>query len=287
MDGTVEELNGDVSEKLASKLSSIEYNTGRDLPLMSTIRNAGFISHGQLWEEMETTKVERSRRSFNWRLQRLVETDLVRKLPPKIPYKGAVYTITRLGLECLEACGNGLMSLSSNSRCLMNPNQMQHYLELSEIRRALVKSGTLREWTGDMELRSINCSIDTPLAKDYDAIAEIQWNGAIHRLAIEYERNLKSAERYRDLSTALKGEDQVKLLLYLTPSVDMLYQLVGYFRDATIHIAAALSRQFCANPMGCRLHLTGISGTKRTTLAELLKQDHGPTRGKSTRQSTI
>ena len=67
MDGTVEELNGDISEKLASRLSSIEYNTGRDLPLMSAIRNAGFISHAQLWEEMATAEVERSRRSFNWR----------------------------------------------------------------------------------------------------------------------------------------------------------------------------------------------------------------------------
>ena len=76
---------------------------------MSAIRNAGFISHAQLWEEMETAEVERSRRSFNWRLQRLVQTDLVTKLPPKIPYKGAVYTISRLGLECLEACGDGLM----------------------------------------------------------------------------------------------------------------------------------------------------------------------------------
>ena len=275
MDGTAEELTGDISEKLASRPSSIAYNTRRDLPLMSAIRNAGFISHAQLWEEMETAEVERSRRSFNWRLQRLVQSDLVRKLSPKLPYKGAVYTISRLGLECLEACGDGLMSLSSDSRCLMNPHQMQHYLELAEIRRALRKSHVIKEWTGDVELRSINCAIDLPLAKDYDAIAEIEWNGNVQRVAIEYEHNLKSADRYRELSAALRGEDQVKLLLYLTPSVDMLYQLVGHFRDATIYIAAGLSRQFCANPMGCRLHLAGASGTKRTTLAALLETRTG------------
>ena len=97
----------------------------------------------------------------------------------------------------------------------------------------------------------------------------------MQRVAIEYEHNLKSADRYRDLSAALRGEDQVKLLLYLTPSVDMLYQLVGHFRDATIYIAAALSRQFCANPMGCRLHLAAASGTKRTTLAVLLETRTG------------
>ena len=66
----------------------------------------------------------------------------------KIPYKGAVYTISRLGLECLEACGDGLMSLSSDSRCLMNPHQMQHYLELAEIRRALRKSHVLKRVDG-------------------------------------------------------------------------------------------------------------------------------------------
>jgi hypothetical protein len=148
---------------------------------------------------------------------------------------------------------------------------MQHYLELAEIRRALRKTSVLQEWTGDVELRSINFSIDCPLAKDYDAIADLKIEDKRHRIAIEYERTLKSAERYRNLSAALENEDQVELLFYLTSSLDLLYQLIGHFSEERITIAAAPSRAFCDNPLGCRLHLAGQTETGRTTLSALLQ----------------
>jgi hypothetical protein len=267
MDGIVEQVNSESGRRSAV----IEYNIERDLPLMAAVRNATFIAQDQLWEEMEAAQVERSRRSFNWRIQRLTEAGLVNKLAPRVPYRGAVYAISRPGLECLEACGQGLVSLSSDSRSLVNPSQMQHYLELAEVRRALRKSRVLREWTGDVELRSINFSIDCPLAKDYDAIADLIIEDKRHRVAIEYERTLKSAERYRNLSAALENEDQVEILLYLTSSLDLLYQLIGHFSDERITIAVAPSRAFCENPLGCRLHLVGQTETTRTTLSASLQ----------------
>jgi hypothetical protein len=267
MDGIVEQVNSESSRRSAV----IEYNIERDLPLMAAVRNATFIAQEQLWEEMEAAQVERSRRSFNWRLQRLTEAGLVNKLPPRVPYRGAVYAISRPGLECIEACGQGLVSLSSDSRSLVNPNQVQHYLELAEVRRALRRGGVLREWTGDVELRSINFSIECPLAKDYDAIADLKIEDKCHRVAIEYERTLKSAERYRNLSAALENEDQVEILLYLTSSLDLLYQLIGHFSEERITIAVAPSRAFCDNPVGCRLHLVGQTETTRTTLSALLQ----------------
>jgi hypothetical protein len=144
-------------------------------------------------------------------------------------------------------------------------------LELAEIRRAIRKSGILRDWTGDVELRSINYSIDYPLAKDYDAIADLEIRNVRRRVAIEYERTLKAAERYRNVSAVLDDEDQVRILLYLTSSLDLLYQLIGHFGDEHVTIVAAPSRAFCENPLGCRLHLVANAQTTRTTLSGLFQ----------------
>ena len=111
MDGIVEQISSETGRRPAA----IEYSFERDLPLMEAVRNATFIAQDQLWDEMEAAGVEHSRRSFNWRLQRLAQACLVTRLPPRVPYKGAVFTITRSGLECLEACGHGLVSLTSET----------------------------------------------------------------------------------------------------------------------------------------------------------------------------
>jgi hypothetical protein len=267
MDGIV----GQISSETERRTAAIEYSFERDLPLMEAVRNATFIAQDQLWDEMKTAGVEHSRRSFNWRLQRLAQAGLVTRLPPRVPYKGAVFAITRSGLECLESCGHGLVSLTSETQSLAKHSQAQHYLELAEIRKAIRKSGILREWTGDVELRSINYSIDHPLAKDYDAIADVEVGNVRHRVAIEYERTLKAAERYRNVSAALDDEDQVKILLYLTSSLDLLYQLIGHFGDEPVTIGVAPSRAFCDNPLGCRLHLVTNAEPRRTTLSGLLQ----------------
>jgi hypothetical protein len=266
MDGTIEQVN----ETSVRRPPAIEYSMERDLPVMTAVRNATFITYDQLWEELKDAKIEASKRSFNWRLQRLAAAGLVEKLPPKVPYKGAVYATTRSGLECLEACGHGLISLTSETQNLPKSSQIQHYLELAEVHRALRNSGILRTWTGDVELRSINYSIDCPLAKDYDAIAEVELNARIHRIAIEYERTLKSAERYRELSATLHSEDQIAILVYLTSSLDLLYQIIGHFDVGGMTVAIAPSRAFCDNPLGCRLHLVAHEETARTTLSALL-----------------
>ena len=266
MDGTVEQIN----EAPARRPAAIEYSMERDLPVMTAVRNATFITYYQLWEELKYAKIEGSKRSFNWRLQRLIGAGLVEKLPPKVPYRGAVYTITRSGLECLESCGHGLISLTSETQNLPKSSQIQHYLELAEVRKALRNSGILRTWTGDLELRSINYSIDCPLAKDYDAVAEVELNARTHRIAIEYERTLKSAERYRELSATLHSEDQISILVYLTSSLDLLYQIIGHFDVGGMTVAIATSRAFCDNPLGCRLHLVAHDETARTTLSALL-----------------
>jgi len=253
------------------QFSYIQYSSQRDMPMLLAVRNATFICHSQLWEHLSAQGVETSRRSFNWRIQRLTQAGVIRRLPPLLPYPGPVYTITREGLACLEACGEGLVSLTSDSRSLANLNQMQHYLELAEVRAALRRAGLLKEWTGDLEIRSINLSIDVPLAKDYDAIADLDFEGLRYRIAIEYERSLKSSERYQEIISAITIERQVDLVLYLTSSLDLLYQLKAEFERRDYPIALAPSHAFCLNPITARLYPTRSLGATRATFPGLLR----------------
>jgi hypothetical protein len=253
------------------RFSYIHYNEKRDLPMLLAVRNSVFICHGQLHEQLVSTGTEASRRAFNWRIQRLVRAGLVEKLPPTLPYSGAVYRITRSGLACLEACGEGLMSLTSESRSLTNLTQIQHYLELGEIQAALRRTKLLKEWGGDLEIRSLNQSIDAPLAKDYDAIAELELEGLRYRIALEYERSLKSSARYGEILAAIKDEDQIVLLVYFTSSIDLLYQLKAEFEDQKFPIALAPSRAFCLSPASTRLYLTPSLGGNKATLEEALR----------------
>lgn len=249
----------------------IQFNWERDLPLMLAVRNATFISHRQLSEQIRAGGSETGRRSFNWRIERLVRAGMADKLPPQPPYVGPVYTITRAGLACLESCGQGLVSVTSESRTLAKPTQIHHYLELAEIRAAFRRAGLLREWAGDLEVRSINQSIDLPLAKDYDAIADIQWEANPFRIAIEYERSLKSSDRYRELISSIAGERQVRLVLYFTSSVDLLYQLKPEFDRQEFPVALVPSHIFRINPLTARLYLTRALGAQRATLPALLR----------------
>jgi hypothetical protein len=262
------------------RLSSIQYSVRRDLPMLLTVRNATFICHAQLFEQLLAAKSEVSRRAFGWRIQRLVDAGLVKKLAPCVPYSGAVYTVTRSGLACLEACGEGLVSVTSESKTLANVSQVQHYLELGEIRAAFRRANLLKEWTGDLEIRSINQSIAAPLAKDYDAIVDVEFEGTEYRLALEYERYLKSAARYEEIIAAIKDENQVQLLVYFTSSIDLLYQVRAKFEDVDFPIVLVQSRAFYHHPMATRMYLTSSLGENKATFDEVLRTLSGATRAR-------
>jgi len=225
--------------------------------MILAVRNATFIGHEQLFEQLKAQRSETRRQGFSWRLSRLIEVGVVRRMAEVLPYRGPVYTITRAGLSCLEACGEGLVSLTSESRSLPNESQAGHFLELVEIRNALRRRGILKKWISDIELKSINMVIDTPLAKDYDAVAEfeIALVGTV-RAGVEFERSMKSAARYREIVGEIKREKQVDLLIFLTPSLDLIFQLRSLIRDFEFPICLAQSKAFCKEPLALPMHNT-------------------------------
>lgn len=239
------------------RVRSYEFNETRDLPMILAVRNATFISYDQLFEQLMAQGSETTKQGFSWRLSRLVDIGVVRKMAQVFPYRGPVYTITRAGLSCLEVCGEGLVSLTSESRSLPNESQATHFLELGEIRSALRRRGILKKWVSDIELKSLNMVIDTPLAKDYDAVAEfeIEVVGVV-RAAVEFEQSLKSAARYREMVKEIKREKQIDVLIFLTTSFELVLQLRSVISDLEFPMCIAQSKRFCKEPLKLPMHNT-------------------------------
>ena len=219
----------------------------RDLPLLLAVRNCTFVAHDQLFQLMLEAGIEHNRRCFNWRIRRLIKGAHVRETPSIAPYKGVVYCITRFGLAVLESYGEGLVSVTSGSRNLASRLQAPHFLELNEIRQAFASTGKLKSWKSDRELISLNYVIGTPLAKDYDAIAEIEAAGDTLRIAIEYERTVKTAERYKEIQDAIRDEGQVDMVLYLTSTLDLVFTLVREFNHPALPMCFVSSAKLRAH----------------------------------------
>ena len=225
----------------------VQLNPERDLPLLLHVRNSTFVSHDQLFRWMLEAGLEHNRRSFNWRIRRLIKGAYVHEMAAIHPYRGAVYSITRFGLSILENCGEGLVSVTSESRNLPSVLQGAHFLELGEICHAFRRTGKLRSWKSDRELISLNYVLGSPLAKDYDAIAELEMEEDSLRIAIEYERTLKSSSRYKEIQKAIRDEGQVDFVLYLTSTLDLVFALSREFDDPALPMCFVSSGKLRTN----------------------------------------
>ena len=243
----------------------VHLSSERDLPLLLAVRNTTFVSHDQLFRLMVEAGLEHNRRCFNWRIRRLIKGAHVRETPSIAPYSGSIYSITRFGLAVLESYGEGLVSVTSSSRNLPSVVQAPHFLELNEIYRAFKSTEKLKSWKSDRELISLNYVIGTPLAKDYDAIAEIEAAGDSLRIAIEYERTIKLADRYKQIQDAIRDEGQVDMVLYLTSTLDLVFSLSRQFNHPALPMCFVSSARFRTNLMDTMLLFA--YGTMRETFS--------------------
>ena len=240
-----------------------------DVPVLLHVRNARAICFDQLFElislEMEAPLV----RSLRWRVARLVKAGLVSRLETYRHLGKPVLGITQQGLECLEARGHYLLSLPSNAEQILHPSQVPHALELVNIRIALAKGGLLRSWKCELEITSRNLVVESSATKDYDAIAEIAFGGDCKRLAIEYERNPKAAQRYRAIRDVLDKDETADTILYLTSNDDILYLLAVEMRSCRRQIGFALSESFRRSLLETRT-LTNTEDSAVVSLRDLL-----------------
>jgi len=244
-----------------------------DVPVLLHVRNARALCFDQLRELLSHEMLAVIVRSLRWRVARLEKVGLLARFNERRFLGRPVYRITQLGLECLESRGHCLVSLPSDTEQILHPSKIAHALELVNIHLAFARTGLLRSWKTDLEITSRNLIAASGASKDYDAIAEIEVNGRIRSIGIEYERSAKSVTRYTAIREALDKDMTTDLVLYLTASDDIVYLLAMELRSARNRIAFALSDAFRRSLLETRI-LTNTATSEIVCFRELLNLKH-------------
>jgi len=243
----------------------------RDRGLLHFVADARHMTHAQLFQLARLKALEFERPVFNWRVRRLVNSGLLRK--QVVPYLGTdvLYSITRAGIHALE--GMGIVYLGAYVKPEKDPTEVQipHVLELNRIRLALERSNALVYWVPEVIVRVLNLSPTLGYAKAYDAVATVNLgNDALVEFAIEYERTLKSEQKYAKILEAIESERHLHTILYLAPSYEILFNLRCHFERARHNIIFADVKKFEKDVLATEVDLA--RGSRRMTLEQALSR---------------
>lgn len=211
---------------------SLQLNESRDLPLLRQILHSEFVTHSQLFDFMCLNYCERTRKSFDWRLRRLVDRRLVHR-----------QTVPGCTGEFVYSLGTGaaLMLQGSGEYCLIGHGRFNgkgaersvlHAIGLNEIHLSGLRAGLMVRWICSIEVRSQNELTGFGFAKDYDAVVTVRSGAGERRFALEYERSPKPVRYYRNIAAALGRETEVGHVLYLVPNYDLLQFVSSFFRSS-------------------------------------------------------
>ena len=211
---------------------SIQLRESHDIPLLRQLVSSEFVTHSQLFEFMKLKHFERSRSSFNWRIRRLVQRELVLQRSTAVASGDVTYSAAKTAIVLLQ--GTGEYCLFDYDRILGRglDRQIVHAIELNAIHLSVLRGGSLVRWIYSTEIRSQNELTDFGFAKDYDAVVTMNNAGREYRLALEYERSPKAAKFYRAIAGAISDEGQVGHVLYLVSNYDLLRYISGFFAPA-------------------------------------------------------
>jgi hypothetical protein len=204
----------------------------KDGGLLEIVGTATRITHDQLFQLAKLKSIEKTRRVYEWRVERLVTHDLLRQ--SKILYRGSdpVYSITRNGIYGLQGLSIHLVSVYVDLKDGKVEHQVQHAVELNNIHIALQRSGKLSRWTPAKFLQALNLAPPFNYAKYYDAIATVYLNSRRLDIAIEYEHTLKRPlDRYAALKAKLSKEQRADAILFLVPTPEIQNTLWGQLMD--------------------------------------------------------
>src|SRR5215472_14711288 len=218
-------------------------SASRDIPVLLQVRNSKFITHQQLFSFMRPLN-ESNRRSFNWRIRRLLDASYISVCDGISGRGNLVYRITRQGLLELENHGRFATVLNSRTQHLPHPSHANHALALNSIQLALIQNNLLVSWQSDVEIASANTISRDPMAKDYDAVVDVWNDKTASRFGLEYERTLKSAQQYEKVRRALEAEDKLGCILYLTAGEEICLHLANELSGIPKRLAFATARDF-------------------------------------------
>ena len=248
-------------------------NAKKDLPLLLLIRDTTFISRQQLELLIAGRTDEVNYSCRNRRLARLVELNQIHIYPQCFPYPGRVFAITQGGINTLQLAGMGILSVSADTETLADVGQVPHFIGLNQIEIAARKALNVRQWIGDRQLKSINIAANRPTQKDYDSIAEIASpsdSDAVLHLGIEYERTIKSKERYAQIRKSIDAERQIQGLLYFVDNETTAVFLAREVYSATVPVGVVIASQFQASGVDAPLRVVQDRSVIRVSTQDYL-----------------
>jgi hypothetical protein len=234
---------------------SIQLNQSRDLPLLRQILRSEFVTHSQLFEFMQLCHFERSHKSFDWRLRRLVDRELVRRQTTSNFTSEFVYSVASSAAVLLQGMGEYCLVGRDRFNGKEAERSVLHAIGLNEIHLSVLRAGLLVRWIGSMEVRSQNELTGFGFAKDYDAVVTVLTDAGDQRFALEYERSPKPMRYYRDVAVSLSREAHVNQVLYLVSNYDLLQFISGFFRNGQRRVVFGLVKdwhnQLLEMPVSC------------------------------------
>jgi hypothetical protein len=99
-------------------------------------------------------------------------------------------------------------------------------------------------WIPEVMVRVLNLSPTLAYAKAYDAVATVRTVVGCAEFAIEYERTLKSEQKYTKILEAIESELRLHTILYLAPSFEILSSIRCFFERSRQDILFALVSKF-------------------------------------------
>src|SRR5437016_4120208 len=223
---------------------SIQLNQSRDLPLLRQILRSEFVTHSQLFEFLQLSHYERSRNSFDWRLRRLVDRELVQRRTIPGCTGEFVYSVTNSTAVLLQGMGEYCLAGRDRFNGKEVERNVAHVIGLNEIHLSVLRAGVLARWMGSMEIRSQNELTGFGFAKDYDAIVTVRTEVGEQRFALEYERSPKTIRYYRHVATSLSREAHVNQVLYLVCNYDLLQFISGFFTSSQCRVFFGLVKDW-------------------------------------------
>jgi len=242
---------------------TIDISPTHDEPILTWVLRCGFISTDQLRRFLALDGNRLPRRSFNWRVQRLVEHGLMRRCQIPIIAREAVYSISALGVAHMMGRGEYCAGAADRFDNGSDNTAILHALDLNEIRLALQEAGALGRWTSDTEIRTQNEFTTFGYAKDYDAVVTVRLNGHESEFALEYERTPKAGKKYLAIREAIESESRLTTFLYLAVNFHVLNFVAQFFERSRKRVYFGLLDEFRVS----RLDMKVLDVTRRNTHA--------------------
>ena len=209
---------------------SLDLNLSHDYPLLRQIARSRFVTHNQLFEFSKAQACGCGRSSFNWRLRRLQEHNLVLRQTVADVGGEYVYSITASSAGYLAGKGDVYTPPRHDEHRKCMHLQMQHAIDLNDIQLALIRSGLLVKWVSENEIRFENKFLPYAYTKYYDAVVTVSVASSNLTFGLEYERTPKLEKEYDAIAQRLLVERHISQFLYLTTNEQLLRLVSWSFR---------------------------------------------------------